>query len=437
MTEFHELDDGQLAALATGLGGAPVVVELVESRQSRHMLLVKYLVERWPDSLEGRDTAIAVLDRVQHVDRPLFDEVMRDPLVGAWLAATTRKLDSHRHELVPVNGDFLHLGALAASAASQAGIDCELTGYARQGRVTLPGAGEAVLRDTAEGPVTMSVAAGRITLSASAQQVTVPASDGHWHGLRRLAAGHSQTTLSACVEDANPYRAGYHAPPSDRLTAEEAARWQRLFVAAWDLIATYVPERAAELTVGLRAVIPLMDQGDGAARSGTARDSVGALGMTEPRTAHDLAETLVHEFQHSKLSAALDLVRLYVHDCRERHFAPWRTDTRPTSALIQGVYAFLGVAHLWHRLRAAPGLERQAERELATTRLMVERGIDGLENSQELTPPGVRFVSGMRTALDALMAEPLPDDALVAARSLLRERQAAWEAAHPGTEIRH
>ena len=52
--------------------------------------------------------------------------------------------------------------------------------------------------------------------------------------------------------------------------------------------------------------------------------------------------TLVHEFQHSKLSAMLDLVPLTDPDDHGRYFAPWRVDPRPLAGLLQGVYAFVG-----------------------------------------------------------------------------------------------
>jgi HEXXH motif-containing protein len=436
MTEFHRLDDQQLASLSSGFGETSALLELAGSRQSRHMLLVRYLVEAWPDDLSGRDAAIAALDQVQRQDAAIFDDLMRDPMVGAWLAAVTRKIARPHGERVPRAGDFLHLGALAAAGALRAGVDCELTGYARRGRVTLPGAGEAVLRPDTDGLVTMTVTAGSITLAAASDRITVPDDGDCWRPLRQLTAGRGAARLSVRIEDGNPYRGTYHAAPSGRLTTGEVLRWQGLFAAAYDLVRSCSPERITELVLGLRAVVPLVDSGDGAARSGTARDSVGALGLTPPRAADDLLVTSIHELQHSKLSAVMDLVRLHSDDGVERHFAPWRTDARPTAALFQGVYAFLGVAHVWHRLRQASALQRRAESEFANARVMVEQGMAALERSRELTPAGVRFVAGMRGALDALLAEELPADALVAARSFLRARKASWSANKQTTEIR-
>jgi HEXXH motif-containing protein len=174
-------------------------------------------------------------------------------------------------------------------------------------------------------------------------------------------------------------------------------------------------------------LVPLIDRGDGAARSGTARDSIGALGLTPPLSPTDLAITLVHEFQHSKLTAVLDLVPLYVPGGSEMHFAPWRTDPRPTGGLIQGVYAFLGVADVWRGLRAAPGLEKPATEQFAIVREQVRAGLAALERSTELTQEGVSFVAGMRSSLNRLNADGVPDSVLDLARSALTERRTAWQ----------
>jgi len=63
---------------------------------------------------------------------------------------------------------------------------------------------------------------------------------------------------------------------------------------------------------------------------------------------------MVHEFQHSKL------------------WAPWRTDPRPLGGLLQGVYAFLGVADTWRALAARPALGDLAMREFAEAREQVD-----------------------------------------------------------------
>lgn len=424
MTSTHVLTAADLAALATGLGGAPVVAELMASRLSRHLLLLKYVSEQWPGDRAVLDAAVATLAAVQQNRPEVFHRLFGDPLVGAWLAHTTRRLRRHPDEF-PL-ADLHHVGALAASAAVQAGLEADLTGYSRGGRVTLPGLGEAVLPDGADCPVRIRVSGGRAVLGDAA--VAVPSPSSHWLGLRQLTARDGGSSCIVTVEDGNPYRASYHVAPAGRLDTADVERWRQLFGQAWHLLNRYVPERAGEITVGLRTVVPLHDEDPGAARSGTARDSVGALGLTPPRSAEDFAITVVHEFQHSKLSAVLDLVDLYESQGPERHFAPWRVDPRPTAGLIQGIYAFLGMADTWNGFRADPGLRGIATDQFAMVREQVDAGLSALEGSAELTAEGRTFAEGMRRALDPLMRERLPAAAVKSAHTSLARTREEWRA---------
>jgi uncharacterized protein len=183
-------------------------------------------------------------------------------------------------------------------------------------------------------------------------------------------------------------------------------------------------------------MVPLQNADPGSARSGTARDSVGALGLTPPGTPEDFAITIVHEFQHSKLSAVLDLVELYVPNGRERHFAPWRVDPRPTAGLIQGVYAFLGIAHTWHAFRAEASLRATATERFAIDREQVRAGLAALEASAELTAAGRRFAEGLREVLEPLAGERLPAPVIAQARRSLDQRRARWEEHHTGGGLR-
>jgi uncharacterized protein len=135
-----------------------------------------------------------------------------------------------------------------------------------------------------------------------------------------------------------------------------------------------------------------------------------------PTSPADFAVTLVHEFQHSKLSVVLDLVRLCDPADDRMYFAPWRTDPRPIGGVLQGVYAFLGIADTWRSLSASGPLREIAVRQFADTRLQVHETLAVLESSGALTPAGQRFAGGMRAAADALMAESLPDSAVARAR---------------------
>jgi HEXXH motif-containing protein len=122
----------------------------------------------------------------------------------------------------------------------------------------------------------------------------------------------------------------------------------------------------------------------------------------------------------------LDLVPLYERSARETYFAPWRADPRPIGGLLQGIYAFLAVAEGWDHLRAVPALRSVAEREFAELREQVKRALQSLENCPSLTGAGERFVTGMRSAFDALAARPVPADLATQAQNYLAQLEDAW-----------
>ncbi len=416
---YHTLDAGDIAELASGFGGPAVLRELALSRMSRHLLLLLHLTRNWSGRRDQLDEAVTVLAHVQRCDPTTSSDLIGDPMVGAWLTQAVRRLGQpgQHAEL----GDLLHLGGLAAAGAARLKFDCRLSGYARAGRVMLPTLGEVVVHDGLDGPVTITVENGTVSAGSTSS----------WRESRRLVASSGTLSWNPRIEDCDPYRGGYHAPPDARLRPEAVDRWQELFAEANELISRHLPERAHELTTGVRALVPLVDQGDGAARSCTSPTSVGALGLTLPRSGEAFVLTLVHELQHSKLSAVLDIMPLHSGKGAERHFAPWRVDARPIPGLIHGVYAFLGVADTLNRLRPEPRLTESVTDEFAEIRIQVDVALTALERSTELTPDGVHFTRGMRAALDRLLAEPLPEASVRRAESRLNQLRSSWSGRHP------
>jgi uncharacterized protein len=214
------------------------------------------------------------------------------------------------------------------------------------------------------------------------------------------------------------------------LAPEELAAWRRQLAETWQILTGLAPARAAELVAGLHSLVPLRTPAANAAHSATAREAVGVVGLDLPRSPADFAVALVHEFQHSKLSALLDIVALYDGSDQRTFFAPWRTDPRPISGLLQGVYAFLGVADVWRALSARPDRFPSALREFAHTRAQVTDAIGTLAASGLLTAPGRRFLAGMTEAVERLHATGVPAAMSAAAERTLTSRRAAWRQEH-------
>src|SRR5439155_17987891 len=116
--------------------------------------------------------------------------------------------------------------------------------------------------------------------------------------------------LDILLEDADPYRDCHRWVLSPPLDAGEVRAWERGVSQAWRLIREEAPAQVAGLTEGLRAIVPLQPDPQGDKRASTARDAFGAVAAAHTDHAA-LAVMVVHEFQHSKLGAVLDLYDLF------------------------------------------------------------------------------------------------------------------------------
>ena len=195
------------------------------------------------------------------------------------------------------------------------------------------------------------------------------------------------------LEDADPYRDRFGSPPAGRLDESEVDAWAAGLAAAWAILGEDAPEQIDGLRRGLRAITPLEKAADGTIRSATSRHAFGALGIARPEDPAVLAVLLVHEFQHIKLGAVLDLIDLVPDEAAgERLRVGWRPDARPVEAALQGAYAHLGIAGIWRRRAERDPACRDT---YAMYRDWTAAAIAGLLRGELLTPAGRRFVTLM------------------------------------------
>ncbi|MGO4760843.1 HEXXH motif-containing putative peptide modification protein, partial [Streptomyces sp. 2MCAF27] len=149
-------------------------------------------------------------------------------------------------------------------------------------------------------------------------------------------------------------------------------------------------------------------------------EAYGCVLLNPPTDSVTLAASLIHEAQHVKLSALLDLVPLIHGGLEEIHYAPWRVDPRPLRGLLHGVYAFLGATAFWQARRHAVLDETtpSADFEFALRRAQTSHGLRTLRTHAELTALGDRFLRGIEDRLAAWLAEPVPEVPLRAAEDL-------------------
>jgi uncharacterized protein len=400
----HQIADRHFDALAAGYGDEPALTVLIDGQLSRRKLLLRALIEELselavPHEVWDRfERAWELLDEIEAetpdaVTGP--DGVLRHPYFGVWAMSCLRELIGGRDSpqaLERIGRRLGYFSAVVAVAAARAGRELELEVVMAEGGLALPMLGR--LNGFPAGTVVrLCVRAGEVTARGPEHSVVEVADE-----TRELAGGVRPIRL----EDTDPFRDAFGYPVGERLGPAAAGQWAQTFAAAWHLIAVEHRPYLPGLATGLSSITPLAAQPSGAEASAASRHAFGALGSVLPATPARLAVLLIHEFQHVKLGALLDLVPLLDDSDGRLYHAPWRPDPRPLPALLQGTYAHLAVTDFWRRHRHEAGSiaeTQQAEERFSHWRGQTATVIDVMLDSTGLTAAGHRFVSGMAATI--------------------------------------
>ncbi|MFD5896566.1 HEXXH motif domain-containing protein [Streptomyces sp. NPDC060366] len=429
--------------IATGGGGAEAVAVFAGSEHSRRLVLLRAVVARAEErgGAPGADArrAWSVLSAARHVSPAVVRELLCYPATGLGLLHGLRALDEPRP--APTSpAPLTSLSALSAAAAVRTGLTRTLALPVSAEGVLLPSMGLARFRGVRDGETALVHSGPDAAVEVDGRRVSVPArhwEDGEdWLAVRRAAVvGDGEPLL---LDDLDPY-AFPSAQRAPRLTERQYAHWRTTIRQGLRLLRSEHPETAAEVEGGLRTLVPLRSPGP-AGTSCSSAEAFGCLALSSPSSAASVALAFTHETQHNKLSALLHLFDFFAtDDPAARYYAPWRGDPRPLSGLLQGTYAFLGVAQYWNRCLGSahgPDEAHMAELELARWRQAVRTGVAQLTDCHAFTPTGRRFVSGMRTALRELSVRSLPLTVVARADDLAAEHRRRWVEANgavPGT----
>ncbi|MFE3853260.1 FxsB family cyclophane-forming radical SAM/SPASM peptide maturase [Streptomyces griseorubiginosus] len=403
------LTDAHLGELASGYGGFDAVAALARHEVTVNRELLAAVWSQTPHSAAGTAAweALTVLDTQAPES---VDTVLAHPYLRPWAQRALRgDEDAGR---IAMRG----VAELAAAALLRSGRPGTVTVPVRAGLVRLPTLGALMVEGATEAQVTGDGSDGFRVRVGSRDHLVVHkgAADPAWLPRQRFELDGWVVAL----EDTDPWRDAHGYPVQERLSEEAAERWRADLTAAWAWIRQELAAYAPGLSAGLSVVTPLRQSTSGADISSAARDAFGAVGIALPDTRETLACLLVHEFQHVKLGAVLDMVDLYDPDCDRLFYAPWRPDPRPLEGLLQGTYAHVAVVDYWRaRLRTAESAERHAaEVQFARWREQTAEAVDVLAGSGALTELGARFVSGMGESLADGLAQPLSADALAEAQ---------------------
>jgi HEXXH motif-containing protein len=446
VTRPHHLGGRDFDLLAAGYGDAATIRALRAGQLSKHLLLLR-AVDRVASDVAPAErgaahfsAAYSLLARLQRAVPDVVCDLLLHPHTGAWLCHCLERLHgadpqgaSQDTSTDPPGAsltvDLAHLASLAAAAAIRAHVPFQIPVPVRAGLVMLPALGAAAAAGT-EAVVRRDGDHADIVSAAGAVRVWADrrGSDG-WLPLRRIEAAERGQRLRVDLDDLDPFRGHNYPSVSPRLGEEEAAAWQTLMEQAWRLLAEDHAGHAEAIMIGLRSLVPQHSDDPQQSISATSTDAFGSVALSRPADGAALAVTLVHEFQHAKLSALLDIVPLCEASPRTRYYAPWRDDPRPLGGLLQGAYAFLGVTDFWriHRHRVGGSRERTLSGfEFARWREQTTRACDELAAATELTAAGRRFVQGMAATLGRWRNEPVPRDLAAQARDSAAEHRAGW-----------
>lgn len=400
----HRLTRTQFDALAAGGGDDGTLAVLSRGQLSKRLLLLREV--RFGTAL-GASDAWRVLDEAMARRPEAVRAVVSRPFVDAWATRALRGADG--------GPGGRYLAGLCAAAGVAAGLPFELQLPGEAESALLPGLGE--IRGLGAGWRTLRHEAGALCVDGGGRPPRIQLASGpdgtggadgeHWAAIRTVpwaAAG-----VDVELDDLDPYRSCFGLPPVSRLDGGSAGQAAALLSAALAMVEDEYPRYRPTVRACLRSLVPVAAPAAGSV-SASNQNAFGAIAVSPPADGAALALLLVHEAQHAKLGALLDLVDLVDPAATGVYHAPWRSDPRPAGALLQGVYAHAAVADFWRERRHRLGGERgrAAEFEYVFWRNQARRAAGTLLGSPALTVLGRSFVETLARTLDGWSDECHP-----------------------------
>lgn len=372
------------------------------------------------------ERAWELLAEAENASPSAVESVLMYPSVGVWLSRALRQVLGMALDATPFWSEVGGFQLVAAAAAVRSGLLFEIAVPVVHGAVTLPSVG--VLRPATSVPV------GHVLLRNTPAGLSLTVQGKHERTALQPVKRHRSVARGQAVElvldDLDPYREFTAPLPACPLSDHEIAEWRKLVDEAWDLLTACHPKSVEELSTCLTSVVPLSAGQQVFAASSTA--AFGSIAMSPKRTAVEFAEALLHEVQHSKVNALLDLVMLCEDDDECRFYAPWLDYPRPLTGLLHGIYAFTAVVEFWHLQRdlVPTHQARGAHFTFAYRRHQVGEVVRTLRRTPELTELGRRFVAAVSLRLAACPPVDVPVDVAGSVETITAEHRVMWRLRH-------
>ena len=181
-------------------------------------------------------------------------------------------------------------------------------------------------------------------LAASAPCLSAREPAGSYHPIARELVLATVDVNPLAMLEAHPDKEGNAID----LGGVAPARWCEALRAALDVIEAHLPIVREEIDLVVQQIVPV---GYDAERhlSASYAEAVGTVYLTLHPSPMTMVEALVHEHQHNKLNALLDVDPILENHPSERYASPVRPDPRPLFGVLLAVHAFLPVEALYER----------------------------------------------------------------------------------------
>jgi HEXXH motif-containing protein len=274
--------------------------------------------------------------------------VLRSPTVGGLLrclrhgAPEPELADAVAELLATMHTDLAHAGALP-EVVSQRRLPRRIVSLAAKRTIAIPP--DTARAEFRNGEIALFGADGRrATISLeqpdSCEPCFVPITD----------------TLMLALVDNNPLAMSEAHPDKQGnaldLGGHPASEWADSLARCVELIARYMPDLRGEIDLFLHQVVPV-GYDERSHLSASYQEVIGTVYMTLHPQLMTMVEATIHEFQHNKLHAQLELDPLLHNAFSPLYSSPVRPDPRPLQGVLLAVHAFLPVARLYQLMRAA------------------------------------------------------------------------------------
>jgi HEXXH motif-containing protein len=435
---FHQLTQADLIALAGGRFTTSLIRRLRSAEISKNVLLLEAVRRTAARSGPGEtvvliDSSFEVLQVAQASQPGVVDALFALPSFGLWAVECLMRLRNGTGQA----GDIGHLAGFAAVAALRTRQHCHLRLPVREGIVYLPTLGQVTIPSGSGLSWADFFSDGHgATVASGSWQLHLPVGSSGargWMPAYGVGASSDGLEIRLSLEGSDPFLSQL-APSPCPVSQELAQEWQQRLTGAWELLTRYHKDVAHGIAGTLTTIIPSSELEPGQPVTATSGWAWGAVMLSLPPGKLAFAESLTHEFHHLVLAAVEDVTTLFSAARDDLCYAPWRDDPRPRSALLQGSYAFLGVAEFWLRESwVMSGADQQkAQAELARRSENVAVALSELRGWAGLTPSGKLFVEQLARQVAGLLEEPVDPVTRAMARQANADHRARWLHANRG-----